>query len=139
MISIMGLFPPFLGTKAGLYLHLRTERGWKTRMAIELPFAHRCEFLPGSEFLILIAATVSRHKENPADWSRPGEIYAIQLDQDTDKNRKSRLIDSRLPESWNGQGQDRWDGTVMRFRAGGHPVSVFQKRFLAPGAAFEKR
>jgi hypothetical protein len=96
MVSIMGLFPPFLGTKAGLYFHRKTEHGWKTRRALELPFAHRCEFLPGSEFPILIAATVSRHKENPADWSMPGEVYAIQMDQDLNREWNSSLIDASV-------------------------------------------
>jgi hypothetical protein len=86
MVSIMGLFPPFIGKDAGLWFHTRSEKSWSSRKVLSLPFAHRCEFLPGSEEPVLLAATVSRHKENPADWSKPGELYAVKAgmpDQET--------------------------------------------------------
>ena len=41
-VSIMGLFPPFIGGEAGLYLHQKADGEWKTEKAMALPFAHRC-------------------------------------------------------------------------------------------------
>jgi len=76
-VTIMGLFPPFIGREAGLFLHENINHKWKTSKAMELPFAHRCEFVSHGNKNFLAAATVSRFKDNPADWSRPGEIHII--------------------------------------------------------------
>ena len=90
-VTIMGLFPPFIGMEAGLYLHKKTDKGWNTTKAMELPFAHRCEFLRLGSQNFLVAATVSKHKEEPADWSRPGELHLISMD-DQAMQWKSRVI-----------------------------------------------
>lgn len=96
MVSVMGLFPPFIGKEAGIFLHRKDASGWKTRKVMDLPFAHRCEFLPGSNPPILIAATVSKFKEDPSDWSRPGEIHALSLGNDSEATWTSRVIDSSV-------------------------------------------
>lgn len=96
MVSVMGLFPPFLGKEAGLFLHQRSGDTWKTTRAMDLPFAHRCEFLPHPDRNILLAASVSTFKENPADWSRTGELYAISLDGNPAEQWNPELIDSSL-------------------------------------------
>ena len=80
-VSIMGLFPPFIGREAGIYLHRMTGNGWKTTKMLDLPFAHRCEFLQHGGRSLLVAATVSKHKDDPADWSRPGEIHVVPLEE----------------------------------------------------------
>lgn len=79
-VTIMGLFPPFIGMEAGLYLHQRTSGGWKTEKAMDLPFAHRCEFVSKGSQVYLVAATVSKFKENPPDWSQPGELHLIPIE-----------------------------------------------------------
>jgi hypothetical protein len=91
--SIMGLFPPFIGGDAGLYLHHKDTLGWQTEKAISLPFAHRSEFisLGGKDYLL--AATVSKFKENPADWSRSGEVHLISMDQLSSLPWESTVID----------------------------------------------
>jgi len=96
LASVMGLFPPFLGKNAGLFLHQKQDDAWTTTRIMDLPFAHRCEFLPNSKKKFLIAASVSKYKENPPDWSRPGEIYAIDLDSEQSEEWTFELIDSAL-------------------------------------------
>ncbi len=78
--SIMGLFPPFVGADAGLFMHCRTDNGWKTVKQMPLPFAHRCDILEAGGRNWVFAASVSRFKENPADWSCKGEVYVIGFD-----------------------------------------------------------
>jgi len=78
-LSIMGLFPPFIGGEAGLYLHQKSESGWLTEKAMSFPFAHRCEIVSSGEENYLLAAKVSKYKENPPDWSLPGEVHVISL------------------------------------------------------------
>ena len=94
LVSIMGLFPPFIGKEAGLYSHTKTSREWKTNKVLDLPFAHRCEFLPAGDRTILVAATVSQHKEDPQDWSRPGEVHIIHLDEIRDEHWESMVVNS---------------------------------------------
>jgi len=93
-VSIMGLFPPFIGKEAGLFLHRRNEHGWETKKAIALPFAHRCEFLERSGSVFLVLASVSRDKVNPADWSQPGETWIIPMDEIPSGAWHAELIDS---------------------------------------------
>jgi hypothetical protein len=92
LVTIMGLFPPFIGHKAGLFLHRRSSRGWKTIRMMDLPFAHRCEFLRSDGKTTLVAATVSQYKENPADWSRKGEIHLINLGNEIAERWESEVI-----------------------------------------------
>ena len=95
-VTIMGLFPPFIGKEAGLYLHRETDSGWNTVKAMDLPFAHRCEFIKHKQEHYLVAATVSKWKANPADWSRPGELHLITMGDHLKSPWKSVIIDSGI-------------------------------------------
>lgn len=94
--SIMGLFPPFIGAEAGVFMHRRSGDNWETNKAMDLPFAHRCEILNRNGKNYLFAAAVSKHKANPEDWSKPGEMHLIRLDDDIQLPLKSELIDNTL-------------------------------------------
>lgn len=80
--SIMGLFPPFVGADAGVFMHRRKADGWETTKAMALPFAHRCDILEKDGRSYVFAASCSKFKENPADWSLSGELYVIPLNAD---------------------------------------------------------
>lgn len=95
-VTIMGLFPPFIGFEAGLFLHRKSNRGWETVKAMELPFAHRCEFISHGGDPYLVAATVSKLKENPADWSRPGEVHVISLKENPLPPWNSTVVDKEV-------------------------------------------
>lgn len=75
LVSVMGLFPPFIGFDAGIYFHSLHNGSWDTQKVVSLPFAHRCEILTYNGENHLFIASVSQHKENPADWSKPGELH----------------------------------------------------------------
>ncbi len=94
--SIMGLFPPFIGAEAGVFMHRRSGENWETIKAMDLPFAHRCEILTRNGKNYLFAVSVSQHKENPADWSKTGEVYAVQLENDIKLPLKPLLIDNSV-------------------------------------------
>ena len=82
LVSIMGLFPPFIGKDGGVFLHTRNssnDTSWTTRQILPLPFAHRMEFLSCEEKLYLIVASVSKDKKTPQDWSKSGEIYGCEV------------------------------------------------------------
>jgi len=81
LVSVMGLFPPFKGAEAAIYLHEERKGDWHTKKLIDLPFAHRCEILTVDNVNWLFAASVSVFKKYPEDWSLPGELYIIPLDQ----------------------------------------------------------
>ena len=67
LVSVMGLFPPFIGSEAGVFLHVRKGGTWGTEKVISLPFAHRCEILTINGESHLFTATCSSYKENPDD------------------------------------------------------------------------
>ena len=95
-VSVMGLFPPFIGKEAGVYLHSRMETNWESGMALALPFAHRCETLKAGDRDYLIVSTVSKEKSNASDWSQPGEIYVVDLENCEFKKWKANLIDNSI-------------------------------------------
>lgn len=63
---------------------------------MDLPFAHRCEFITHEGRAILVAATVSRHKENPADWAEKGEIHLVPFGEPVSDTWESRVISSSV-------------------------------------------
>ncbi len=94
--SIMGLFPPFIGAEAGVFKHQRSGANWTTTKALDLPFAHRCEIVSRNRKNYLFAASVSKHKENPLDWSKPGEMHLIRLEDDLNISFETEIIDNSL-------------------------------------------
>jgi len=94
--SIMGLFPPFIGAEAGIFMHRKSGADWTTTKALDLPFAHRCEILNRDGKNYLFAVSVSKHKENPEDWSKPGEIHLIRLEDNFKLPLKSEIIDNSI-------------------------------------------
>ena len=94
--SIMGLFPPFVGMEAGVFLHRRKAEGWETVKAMALPFAHRCDILEKEGRSWLFAASCSKFKENPADWAQSGELYVIPLDPETGLPGTPELVYDRI-------------------------------------------
>ncbi len=94
--SIMGLFPPFIGAEAGVFMHQWLGDEWKSQKAMDLPFAHRCEILHRKGKNYLFAASVSKHKADPPDWSKPGEMYLIRLDDHPTIPLNPEMIDNSL-------------------------------------------
>jgi hypothetical protein len=95
-VTIMGLFPPFIGGEAGLYLHQKSNTGWQSEKAMSFPFAHRCEFVRSGKVNYLVAAKVSAYKENPPDWSRPGEVHVIAMENFAHIPWDSQVIDAGI-------------------------------------------
>ena len=81
-VAAMGMYAPFIGQGAGIYL-LRSGKTpvdeWVVEKLFDMPFAHRIGFrqIDGKE--LLFVATVSEHKANPDDWSKPGALYVTDL------------------------------------------------------------
>ena len=103
--SIMGLFPPFVGLEAGVFRHRKTEDGWKTDRIMHLPFAHRCDILTLDGVNYLFAASASKHKDNPADWSQAGETYVMTLDADGNPSEPELLFGTL----WRNHGMLKYD------------------------------
>ena len=90
--SVMGLFPPFIGSAAGVFFHRRRSEGWSTEKVLSLPFAHRCEIIRHRGQNHLFVASVSRFKADPADWSKPGELHHIMLPDQIDGELKTEIL-----------------------------------------------
>jgi hypothetical protein len=96
LVSVMGLFPPFIGFEAGIYFHENKNENWTSKKVISLPFSHRCEILTYNGENHLFIATVSSHKDNPGDWSKPGELYHVKIEKEGSDNWQPELILNNL-------------------------------------------
>jgi hypothetical protein len=133
--SIMGLFPPFIGAEAGVFMHRKTGDKWETHKAMDLPFAHRCEILNRNGKNHLFAASVSKYKENPPDWSRPGEMFLIRLDEDIKLPLKPELIDNTLTRN-HGMLRTHINGTETVCMSGVDGIFYFEQQ---PGDNWVKK
>jgi hypothetical protein len=94
--SIMEMFPPFKGKDAGIYLHTRMGTNWESGKALSLPFAYRCETLETGGRQYLVAATVSRDRDEEGEWSQPGELHVIDLELCEIRRWKSTVVESSI-------------------------------------------
>lgn len=83
-VAAMGMYAPFVGQNAGIYMLRAGDAAtdaWQVEKLFDLPFAHRLGFtrVGGKDYFF--AATVSAHKENPDDWSRPGQLFVLDFGQ----------------------------------------------------------
>ena len=125
--SIMGLFPPFIGLEAGVFMHRRTGEKWETKKAFDLPFAHRCEILNRNGKNYLFAAAVSKHKTNPEDWSKPGEMHLIRLEDNIELPLKSELIDESLTRN-HGMLRTKINGVETVCMSGADGIFYFEQQ-----------
>ena len=75
LFAIMGCFVGYKFQTAGVYRISPDQEGAAEKI-IELPFAHRIDFVNRGGARFLIAATLAADKRDPGDWSRPGTLYA---------------------------------------------------------------
>ena len=125
--SIMGLFPPFIGAEAGVFMHQRSGEKWESQKVMDLPFAHRCEILNRNGLNYLFAAAVSKYKENPLDWSKPGEMYLIRLDANIQLPLKPELIDNTLTRN-HGMLRTKIDGVETVCMSGAEGIFYFEQQ-----------
>ncbi len=95
-VSVMGMFPPFIGQTGGVYYHTPVSSGnsWETRKVFTLPFAHRIEILPTAHGPYLIAASVAKDKDGIEDWDHPGQVFAAPLTPDIQESDFELIIDA---------------------------------------------
>lgn len=135
LISVMGLFPPFIGQEAGIFLHTRAATGeaqWTTQKVIDLPFAHRCEVVRHAGENHLFVASVSRHKADPADWSQAGELRVLRLPETCDGPWETQLLKSGLVRN-HGLLKTRLDGIDLLGVSSAEGIFGFQPDATGPG------
>ncbi len=75
LFAIMGCFVGYKFQTGGVY-RISLDPGGDAEKIIDLPFAHRIDFVTRGGTRFLIAATLAAGKRDAADWSRPGTLYA---------------------------------------------------------------
>ena len=78
LFAIMGCFVGYKFQTGGIY-RISPDQGRAAEKIIDLPFAHRIDFVRRGETRFLIAATLAADKRDPADWSMPGTLYASRV------------------------------------------------------------
>ena len=79
LYAIMGCFPGYKFQTGAIY-RIRREAGqWVSTKLVDLPFAHRIDFVTRGGSRYLMAASLAAFKKDPADWSQPGCLYACRV------------------------------------------------------------
>jgi hypothetical protein len=78
LFAVMGCFVGYKFQTGGVY-RISPDRGSAAEKIIDLPFAHRIDFVRRGGARFLIAATLAADKRDAADWSRPGTLYASRV------------------------------------------------------------
>ena len=133
--SIMGLFPPFIGAEAGVFMHQKSDEKWTTAKVMDLPFAHRCELINRDGINYLFAASVSKHKKDPADWSKKGEVYLARLTENFELPLKWELIDNNITRN-HGMIRAKVDGVETVCISGAEGIFYFEQK---AGDKWEKK
>lgn len=82
-LAVQGFNPGFKAEGAKVVLVRRLPQGgYEVRDLFPMPFIHRFDILERGGRHYLLCCTVCSHKENEADWSSPGAIYAAPLPED---------------------------------------------------------
>jgi len=123
--SIMGLFPPFVGLEAGVFMHNRASGKWVTTKAMALPFAHRCDILHRNGKNYLFAVSCSKFKENPTDWSNKGEMYVIPLDENG-MPQTPELVDNSITRN-HGMLKNTVNGMQTLYVSGAEGIFYFEQ------------
>jgi hypothetical protein len=139
LVSVMGLFPPFIGREAGVFLHTCSVGGaWDTRLVIALPFAHRCEVVRRQGENHLFVATVSRHKADPADWSQPGELHVGRIPGSAEEPWQTHILKNGLLRH-HGMLKTRLDGEELLAVSSAEGIFGFQPEAAVDGGWKETR
>ena len=94
--SIMGMFPPYNGRDAGIYLHTRMGTNWESGKALSLPFAFRCEILDTGGKPYLVVATLSQDENEAGEGPVPGELHVIELQHCEIRKWKSTVVEGSI-------------------------------------------
>jgi hypothetical protein len=78
LFTVMGCFLGYKFQTGGVY-RIGPEPGNTAEKIIDLPFAHRIDFVDRGGTRFLIAATLAAAKSDPAEWSKPGSLYASRV------------------------------------------------------------
>jgi hypothetical protein len=79
LYAIMGCFPGYRFQGGGIY---RIRAGAEPERVLDLPFAHRIGFGARGGRRVLLAASLAADKDDAADWSQPGTVYAAELGEE---------------------------------------------------------
>jgi len=82
IITAEGLHPNFITKEAGVSFY-RAEKGvagpWERHRVVDFPYIHRIALATAHGAQTVVAATLCGEKKDKDDWSNPGAVYAVQL------------------------------------------------------------
>jgi hypothetical protein len=82
IITAEGLHPNFVTKDAGVSLYT-AEKGvgepWERHRVADFPYIHRIALVTANGAKTVLAATLCGEKKDKDDWTSPGAVYAVQL------------------------------------------------------------
>lgn len=88
-LAIQNFFPPFVAADAKIVRVRATADGYETQDFLHMPYLHRFGIIAREGRQWLVLATLCRSKQNKDDWTQPGSVYSLDLN---DPEAKPRLV-----------------------------------------------
>jgi hypothetical protein len=79
LFAIMGCFLGYKFQTGAVYRITKAGAGWTVARIVDLPFAHRIDFVMRGRKQFLVAASIAADKKDAADWSRTGSVYVSEV------------------------------------------------------------
>jgi hypothetical protein len=95
LVTAEGLHTNFQSVNPGISIYYPEKdinHTWKRQRIVDLAYIHRISHVSANEKKNVIAATLCGKKDNIDDWSSPGAVYAIQLQND----RSGKVLEKTL-------------------------------------------
>lgn len=91
--SVYGFYPPFMASDSGLLLTVLGKDGsYVSNKILELPYLHRFEVVRTENRNWLILAVLCREKREKDDWSSPGYVAILPIEDDGRVREVSPMI-----------------------------------------------
>lgn len=137
LYAIMGCFLGYNFHGGGVYRITDEGRSAGSKKIIDLPFAHRMEFIERGGVRSLVLANLAASKDNPADWARPGTVFTFPLGDPERQDWKGTPLLKGIHKN-HGIFHGRLNGRSTLWISGQEGVFFLDLDNPSPEAPFEK-
>ena len=80
--AVQQFFPVFDSKEACIVSAKKEADGWNVRKVLDAPYVHRFDYVDTADGRYLLIGQLTRGKKERTDWSQPGSLYAVRLDDE---------------------------------------------------------
>lgn len=79
--AVQQFFPVFDSRKACVVSAKKENGKWSVKKILDVPYVHRFDVVDTRQGRFLLISQLTRNKKERTDWSQPGSVYAVALDE----------------------------------------------------------